>query len=198
MDKDILPHDYDGVRDRKNDILFSDKNSHYDENNSNLIADYNNFASQMENLLYDALNKFGDRYIKEDFEKKLEDILAIKTTSKNKKGESREYKDLLKQGCKLTKVIRIERTNYINSISGKIGDLTFETINKLIKEGEYDVWFSLITEYVKDIELVDASESVSTTKDKLIAMLNETRRCLRNKDYEDFNSEIYSSSRRIY
>jgi len=183
MNKDKLPHDYDGIKDRKNDILFSDRNSHYDENNSNLIADYNNFVKQMKNLLEDAFNKFGDRDIKEDFEKKLKDILATKTTSKNRNEEPREYKDLLKIGFKLTKVIRIERTNYTDSIFGKIGDLSIETINKLIKEGECDAWFSLITEYVKDMELVDSEE--------LIAMLNETKRSLRNKDYEDFNSEVY-------
>jgi NTE family protein len=191
MDKDKLPHDHDGVKDRMNDILFSDRNSLYDENNSNLISDYNNFASQMKNLFDDALNKFGDKDIKEDFEKKLKDILATKTTSKNRNEEPRKYKDLLKTGLKLTKVIRIERTNYTDSIYSKIGDLSIETINKLIKEGEWDAWFSLITEYVKDMELVDADESVSTTKDKLIAMLNETKRCLRNQDYGDSNSEVY-------
>lgn len=191
MDKDILPHDYDGIKDRKNDILFSDRNSHYDENISNLVADYNNFVMQMKNLLDDALNKFDDTNIKEDFEKKLKHILALKTTSKNRKEESKEYTDLLKQRFKLTKVIRIESTNYINSIFGKTGDLTIETINKLIKEGEYDAWFSLIMGYVKDMKLVNTSESVSTIKGKLISMLNEIRCCLKNKDYEDSSSEVY-------
>jgi len=40
----------------------------------------------------------------------------------------------MRGGFKLTKLIRIERTNYINSIYGKTGDLTLQTINKLIKE----------------------------------------------------------------
>ncbi len=44
----------------------------------------------------------------------------------------------MKGRFKLTKVIRIENTNYINSISGKGGDFTTQTIEELIKEGEKD------------------------------------------------------------
>jgi hypothetical protein len=42
--------------------------------------------------------------------------------------------------CRITKLIRIERTKYDNSIHGKIGDFTVGTIGELIKEGEKDAW----------------------------------------------------------
>ena len=39
--KDIIPTDYDGVNDRVNDIMFSDRNSRYDEMVTYLVTDYN-------------------------------------------------------------------------------------------------------------------------------------------------------------
>lgn len=46
----------------------------------------------------------------------------------------------MKRRFKVTKLIRIERTNYENSIHGKIGDFTVDTISELTKEGENDAW----------------------------------------------------------
>jgi NTE family protein len=39
--------------------------------------------------------------------------------------------------------MRIECSSYVKG-SSKTGDLTLETINKLIKEGKCDIWFSVI------------------------------------------------------
>jgi hypothetical protein len=128
MDIDMLQNDYDTIKGRDIDILYHDRNSHYDENISKLLSDYNNFVIQMKNLLEDTINKLDEKKIKDHYDEKLENVLAIKTISKNRKGESREFKELLKTGFKLNKVMRIERTNYKNSISGKIGDLSLETI----------------------------------------------------------------------
>jgi hypothetical protein len=53
--------------------------------------------------------------------------------------------DLIKGRFKLTKVVRIERTNYIDTNSGKEADytskptdFTHQTIKKLIEQGEED------------------------------------------------------------
>ena len=73
-----------------------------------------------------------------EFEKKFKAILATSSISKNNKGEFRKYEDLIKGRVKLNKVVRIENTNYINSIYGKTGDFTVDTINNLIKQGEID------------------------------------------------------------
>jgi predicted acylesterase/phospholipase RssA len=91
---------------------------------------------------------------------------------------------------RLNKVIRIERTNYINSIYGKTGDLTFETIHKLIKEGECDAWFSLIQQLTEDIR---ASTDAVHTRDSLLNKWNQVIKTLRDNDYdyEANNSHIH-------
>jgi hypothetical protein len=81
--------------------------------------------------------------------------------------------------------MRIERTNYINSIYGKTGDLTLQTINKLIKEGECDAWFSLIQNDIDDMQL--AADFQGSLTDNL----NEAMKNLRKNDYEDNDSQTY-------
>src|SRR5215216_615251 len=115
----MIPHDYDGVKDRHNDIKYGDRTSHYDENMAHLIADYNNFVRELEKLAECAISKINDKHLQERFQH----ILKTETLSKDRKGEARRYEDLIREGFKLTEIIRIERTNYINSIYGKGGDL---------------------------------------------------------------------------
>lgn len=184
MKIDMIPQDYDGVKDRHNDIKYGDRTSHYDENMAHLTADYNNFVRELEKLTECAISKVNDKHLQERFQH----ILKTETRSKDRKGEARRYEDLIGEGFKLTEVIRIERTNYINSLYGKGGDLTFETIDKLIKEGKCDAWFSLIQKDIQDMELFDDSTDI---RDILIHMLNEAVTNLRDNDYEDNNSQIY-------
>jgi NTE family protein len=133
----MIPQDHDGVKDRNNDIIFGDRTSHYDEKTAHLITDYTDFVTQMKDLADEAIRKVNDENNKEELKKKLESILETNITSKGRK-DATTYEDLMRGGFKLTKLIRIERTNYINSIYSKTGDLTLQTINKLIKEGECD------------------------------------------------------------
>jgi NTE family protein len=53
-------------------------------------------------------------------------------------GKHRTYEDRIKSGFNLTKVVRIENTNYTDSFFGKTGDFTLEAISKLIEQGESD------------------------------------------------------------
>jgi hypothetical protein len=72
----------------------------------------------------------------------------LKTTEAKRKtfrGDYEKYKDLVKGRFKLTKVVRIERTNYIDANTGKETDysskptdFTYQTIKKLIEQGEED------------------------------------------------------------
>ncbi len=179
VDCDKIPKDHDGIKDRQNDITYGDRSSHYDENMTHLITDYTNFATEMKELAKAAISKVNDEKLQEKFL----NILGTKTISKDRKGESRKYENLIKR-FKL-KVIRIERTNYTNSIHGKTGDLTLQTINKLIKEGEIDAWFSLIQNDINDMELLEK------IKDSLIVKLNEAVENLRSNDYEDDDSQAY-------
>jgi NTE family protein len=187
MNIGTIPEDHDGVLDRNNDIIFGDRTSHYDERIANLIANYANFATQIKGLADVAISKINDKNNKEELSEKLGAILATKIIDKERKGKARKYEDLMRDRFKLGHVMRIERTNYINSIYFKTGDLTFETINKLIKEGECDALFSLIH---KDIKELDGGVGIDT-RSRLLDKLNEAMRTFRKNDYEDINSQTY-------
>ena len=181
IDISKIPMDHNGVKDRQNDIIYADRNSLYDENMTRLIGDYANFVTEIKDLLEDAICKVNDEKDKGVLKRKLNNILVTNTSNKVKKGGARNYEDLIRGQIKLNKVIRIERTNYINSIYGKTGDLTFETIRKLIKEGECDAWLSLIQQYIQDI---DVSADAVRIRDSLINKLNQVIKNLRDNDYD--------------
>lgn len=189
MDINTIPEDHDGVQDRNNDIIFGDRTSIYDEKVAHLITDYANFVNQIKELADEAISKLNDKNEKEELNTKLNSILETKIVNKERKNKTRKYKDLMKDDFKLIDVTRIERTNYINSIHGKIGDLTFETIAKLIKEGECDAWFSLIKKDINNIKLADTDDSV--IRDRLVDKLNDAMKNLRKNDYEDNDSQTY-------
>jgi NTE family protein len=111
--------------------------------------------------------------------------LSTKTISKDIKDEARKYEDLTRDEFNLNVVMRIERTNYINSISLKTGDLTLETINKLIKEGKCDAWFSIIQKEINDMKLNHRD------RDSLIDKLDKAMQDVRRNDYEDNDSQTY-------
>jgi NTE family protein len=138
-------------------------------------------SPKMKDLLEEAICKVNDKNDKDVLKRKLNDILVTKTSSKGRKYEARNYEDLIRERFKLNKVIRIERTNYINSIYGKTGDLTFETIHKLIKEGECDAWFSLIQHLTEDIQV---STDAIRIRDSLLNKLNQVIKNLRDNDYD--------------
>lgn len=181
IDNGKIPMDHNGVKDRQNDITYADRNSRYDENMTRLIGDYASFVTEMKDLLEEAISKVNDKNDKDVLKRKLNDILVTKTSSKGRKYEARNYEDLIRGRFKLNKVIRIERTNYINSIYGKTGDLTFQTIHKLIKEGECDAWFSLIQHLTEDIQV---STDAVRIRDSLLNKLNQVIKNLRDNDYD--------------
>ena len=182
-----IPTDHNGVKDRQNDITYADRNSRYDENITRLIGDYASFVTEMKDLLQEAICKVNYKETRDMLKgqdvlkRKLNDILVTKTSNKGRKYEARNYEDLVRGRFKLNKVIRIERTNYINSIYGKTGDLTFETIHKLIKEGECDAWLSLIQQHTQDIQV---STDAVRIRDSLKNKLNQVIKNLRDNDYD--------------
>jgi len=181
IDFDKIPMDHNGAKDRQNDIIYADRNSRYDENMTRLIGDYTYFVTEMKDLLEDAICKVNDENDKGILKRKLNDILVTNTSDKGRKGVARNYEDLIRGQFKLNKITRIERTNYINSIYGKTGDLTFETIHKLIKEGECDAWLSLIQQHTQDIQV---STDAVHIRDSLIKKLNQVIKNLRDNDYD--------------
>jgi NTE family protein len=133
VDRTMPPMDHDGVKDRQNDITFSDRTSRHDENISRLISDYKNFIIQMKDLAVKAISKNNDPQL----QKELENILETPITNKDSKYGSRND-DLIKGQFELIKVFRIERKNDVDDTLGKIADFTQDTIKRLIEEGERD------------------------------------------------------------
>jgi hypothetical protein len=180
-----LPEDHDGALDRRNDILFGDRTSHYDEKIAHSITDYARFVTQMRDIVDEAISQVNDENKKRELNAKLEAVLTTKTVSNDSKNGARKYEDLIGDEFNLNVVMRIERTNYTNSTSLKTGDLTLATISKLIKERKCDAWFSIIQKEVNDMELSHSDWHTLTKK------LDETMQNLRTKDYEDNDSETY-------
>jgi predicted acylesterase/phospholipase RssA len=131
-----IPQDYDGVKDRINDIIYSDRNSHYDEMVADLVTDYTELIDKLKEL---AKSHFKNKDERDTFQNDFENLLKT-TKAKSRAGtaEHRKYKDLLKGRFKLTKVVRIEPKSYDDSISGKGADFTSKTIRSLIEQGKKD------------------------------------------------------------
>jgi NTE family protein len=137
--QDTVPTDYDAVKDRINDIIFSDRNSRYDEMVADLVTDYTELIHRLKEL---AKSHFKNKD-KSDiiFQYEFENLIRT-AEAKSRRGtiEHRKYKDLLKGRFKLNKVIRIEPEpeSYTDTISGKEADFTSKTIKSLIEKGKED------------------------------------------------------------
>lgn len=101
-----IPKDYDGVKDRHNDLTYGDRSSHYDEKTMHLITDYRNFVIHINNLIKkfiinnsDANNLKELQKIKEELQLEYENILSINTISKDHSNENEKipikYEDLI-------------------------------------------------------------------------------------------------------
>ncbi|HEX2231123.1 MAG TPA: patatin-like phospholipase family protein, partial [Nitrososphaeraceae archaeon] len=136
--QDKVPTDLDGVKDRINDITFMDRDSHYDEMVADLVADYTDLVGRLKEL---AKSHFENK-VKKDiiFQNEFESLLnTIERRPSRRVGENKNYKeDLLKGRFRLTKVMRIENESYRDSISGKVGDFTSQSIRNLIEKGKQD------------------------------------------------------------
>jgi NTE family protein len=122
---DIVPQDFDGVKDRHIDIKFSDG---YDAKTDGLITDYIN--------LIERLISLGDN--DEAIKEKINKILDEYTPRRFNTEEYKKYIDILKDTFKIVKVVQIQRKDDSDSISGKIADFTSEIISKLIQQGYED------------------------------------------------------------
>jgi NTE family protein len=135
--QDKVPTDLDGVKDRINDLTFMDRNSHYDEMVANLVTDYADLIDRLKEIAKSYFENIGTKDI--TFQDEFESLIKIvEGKTSREAGEDRKYKDLLKGRFRLTKVIRIENESYKDSISGKVGDFTSQSIRNLIEKGKQD------------------------------------------------------------
>jgi NTE family protein len=136
----IQDYDHDAVKDRINDIAFHDRNSQYDENIANMNTDFFAIIDATIQLAKTYIDEGKFKHFKNDFEN------FLKSTAKSRSGgEERMYKGILDASFALTKVKRIENTDYTDSIYGKVSDFTLTSITGLIARGQGDALNALYT-----------------------------------------------------
>lgn len=123
--QEFLPSDYDGVVDRRNDIIFYDRTL-FDENMAILLSDFATFAEFLIKLA-------EEKGVSKD---ELQKIFDAKTRSINLvTGKQIKYDDLLKARVDVDCVVRLERKNDSHTVSNKTFDYSKTTIRQLIKDG---------------------------------------------------------------
>ena len=152
--QDYLPSDYDGVVDRKNDIIFHDR-TQFDENVAVLMSDFIRLAKSLIKLAEEnGASKEAIRKILK------EETKAVYLAT----GKHVKYDDLLKANVDVDFVVRLERKNDSHTISNKTFDFSKTTIQQLIQDGYQET-----KEQMKEVlarirrELSGTSSSVSPT-----------------------------------
>jgi NTE family protein len=123
--QEYLPTDYDGVVDRKNDIIYHDR-TEFDENIAALMSDFVTLANSLIKL---AEEKGAS---KEELQKILNEKTKGVFFSIGKQGS---YGDLVRGIVDVDFVARLERKNDTNTISNKTLDFSKTTIQQLIQDG---------------------------------------------------------------
>ena len=123
--QDYLPSDYDGVVDRKNDIMFHDR-TRYDENVAVLVSDFIRLAKTLIKLAEE--NGVGKETIEEILK---EETNAVYLAT----GKRWRFEDLLTIAVDIEFVVRFQRKNDSNTISNKTFDFSKTTIQQLIQDG---------------------------------------------------------------
>ncbi len=122
-----IPLDHDGVLNRNNDIIFSDR-SITEEGYLLLISDY-----------FDLVKQFTDLMIETGIKKeKIDSILDREVRHHDMFYKLRTYRNIVEGRFNITDIIRIERKNDEDTISNKTYDSSFKTINELLKQGYSD------------------------------------------------------------
>jgi predicted acylesterase/phospholipase RssA len=120
-----LPSDYDGVVDRKNDIIYHDR-TEFDEYVAVLVSDYTTLAESLIKLAED------NGVSKEALQKILNEKTKITFFATGKQGK---YYDLVKGKVDVDFVVRLERKNDSHTISNKTFDFSKTTVRQLIQDG---------------------------------------------------------------
>lgn len=132
-----IPKHFDEVKDRNNDIVYGDR-TYNDQYSASLVTDYTDFIRRLRKIAESHIKDSTDR---EALRNKFESLESEPATSTSyTSGEPRSFKDLITGRFKLLKLQRIERKyNPESSTYSKLGDITIQTIQDLIKQGHDDV-----------------------------------------------------------
>ena len=123
--QDYLPSDYDGVVDRKNDIIFHDR-TQFDENVAVLMSDLIRLAKSLIKLAED--NDVSEEALGKIVKEETKGVYLAT-------GKHLRFEDLLKANVDVDFVVRLERKNDSHTISNKTFDFSKTTIQQLIQDG---------------------------------------------------------------
>ena len=122
-----IPTDHDGVVNRNNDVIFSDR-SHRDEEVLLLVSDYIDLVRDLIRIAKEA----GAR------DKVITDLLNQRTKYHGISSAPRLNKEIIEGRFDIDHIIRIERKNDEHTISDKTFDFSSGTITQLLKDGYAD------------------------------------------------------------
>ena len=122
--QDTIPWDHDGVVNRNNDITFSDRTER--EQQALLLV------SDLVDLSRELIKIAKDHGVKDEV---INALLDRKTMNHGLATRPRTYSDILVGQYEIGKVIRANRKNDEYTISNKIFDFSFKTINHLRESG---------------------------------------------------------------
>ena len=125
LKQEYLPSDYDGVVDRKNDIIYHDR-TEFDENVAVLMSDFMTLAKSLIKLAEE--NGASKEAVQKILKEKTKAVFLVT----RKQGR---YDDLLKGKVDVDFVARLERKNDSHTISNKTFDFSKTTIQQLIQDG---------------------------------------------------------------
>lgn len=123
--QDYLPSDYDGVVDRKNDIIFHDR-TEFDENVAVLLSDFIGLVKSLIKLAEE--NGASEEALRKILKEETKSVYLAT-------GKHWRFEDLLKGNVDVDFVVRLERKNDSHTISNKTFDFSKTTIQQLIQDG---------------------------------------------------------------
>jgi predicted acylesterase/phospholipase RssA len=121
-----VPYDNDFISDRLFDLIFHDKTG-YEEKVTKMTTDYIDIISRLLPLA------------RKTDSKKVDDILDNnQAASKTHLNEKRTYREMLEGQFEIKQIVRIERSDDVDSISIDMTDYSSGTTDNLIRQGESD------------------------------------------------------------
>jgi hypothetical protein len=184
-------YDYDMTKDRENDIRLHDK-TEYDLKMGKVVDDYKDFVERMADLAIESIDKINEstgkineKKYKDDLKeyyndktKAFNDILRDITKTTQRKGKRRHYWHLLKHRFDLDEKIKIQREDDNDTISDKLFDFSYDTIDQLIKKGIDDA-----LEKVFEIEKEKNNKGVKDACNELQKLIEDIKKQNTNEDY---------------
>ena len=140
-----IPTDRDGVINRNNDIIYSDR-THQEENMLLLVSDYIDIVRLM-------INVAKDHGVKDTI---INNLLNQRTRYHGEFLKARRFMDIIEGRFQIDEIVNVNRKNDEDTISNKSYDFSVGTITQLLELGYNDA-LEAFKEYIESLELSSKS-----------------------------------------